>query len=45
MIYFWFPKSDAVVAVGLNSQPDSKQDLAGPLMVTIYRTLHAAGKV
>jgi D-alanyl-D-alanine carboxypeptidase len=45
MIYFWFPKSDAVVAIGLNSQPDSKQDQAGPLLVTIYRTLHAAGKV
>ena len=44
MIYFFVPKSDAVIAVGLNSQPDGKQDKGGPLLLTIYKTLHAAGK-
>lgn len=45
MIYFWLPKSDAVIALGLNSQPNGKQDQGGPLLITIYKTLHAAGKL
>ena len=45
MFYFWIPKSDAVIALGLNSQPDGKQDQGGPLLLTIYKTLHAAGKL
>lgn len=45
MVYCWIPKSDAVIAVGLNSQPNAKEDGVGSLIVTIYRTLHTAGKV
>jgi D-alanyl-D-alanine carboxypeptidase len=41
----YFPRQDAVVAFGLNSSPDSKEDQGGKLRITIYRTLHAAGRL
>ncbi len=43
MVHVYFPKQDAVIAFGLNSQPDSKQNQSGKLAVTLYKTLHAAG--
>jgi D-alanyl-D-alanine carboxypeptidase len=45
MAYAYFPKSHAVIAVGLNSQPDKKQDQIGKLLTSLYDTLHAAGKL
>ncbi len=45
MVYAYFPKQDAVVAVGLNSQPDSNQDHVGQLVVSVYETLRQAGKI
>ncbi len=41
VMYAYFPVTRTVYAVGLNSQPDTKQDQLGPLMVTIYKTLQA----
>lgn len=43
MVHVYFPKQDAVIAFGLNSQPDSKQNQSGKLAVTLYKTLHSAG--
>ncbi|MBV9027704.1 MAG: beta-lactamase family protein [Candidatus Eremiobacteraeota bacterium] len=45
MVHVYFPRQDAVIAFGLNSQCDSKEDRAGKLAVAIYNTLHAAGKL
>jgi D-alanyl-D-alanine carboxypeptidase len=45
MLYAYFPKSDLVMAVGLNSQPNAKEDHIGELMITVYETLHKAGRV
>ncbi len=43
--YAYFPETHAVFAVGLNSQPDKKQDQIGKLMMDIFTRLHAAGKL
>jgi D-alanyl-D-alanine carboxypeptidase len=43
--YAYFPETHTVIAVGLNSQPDKKQDDIGKLFMSLYDTLHAAGKV
>lgn len=45
VVHVFFPRQDAVIAFGLNSQPDSKQNESGKLAVTIYKTLHADGKL
>lgn len=45
MLYAWFPKSNVVIAVGLNSQPDNKQDGVGKLLTSVAATLHAYGKM
>lgn len=45
LAYAYFPASHAVFAVGLNSQPDKKQDQIGKLMMDVYTRLHAAGKI
>ena len=45
MLHVYFPRQDAVIAFGLNSQPDSKQNKSGNLVLAIYTTLHAAGKL
>jgi D-alanyl-D-alanine carboxypeptidase len=45
MIHLYFPKQDAVIAFGLNSQPDSKQNESRKLGVAIYETLHKAGRL
>jgi len=41
----YFPRQDAAIALGLNSAPDSKEDQGTRLLLTIYRTLHAAGRL
>lgn len=43
MVYVYYPRQDAVIAFGLNSNPDSKQNRSGKLADTIYETLHVAG--
>jgi hypothetical protein len=43
MIHVYFPRQDAVIAYGLNSAPESND--SGKLGITIYKTLHAAGKL
>jgi D-alanyl-D-alanine carboxypeptidase len=45
MAYAWFPESDVVFAVGINSQPDAKEDQVGKLMESVYESLHGAGKL
>jgi len=45
MVHVYFPKQDAVIAFGLNSQPDSKQNQSGKLAIAIYKTLHDAGRL
>ena len=45
MLHVYFPKQDAVIAFGLNSQPDAKEDQSGQLAATLYATLHAAGRL
>jgi D-alanyl-D-alanine carboxypeptidase len=45
VIYGYFPRRDVVIAVGLNSQPDAKDDHIGELLKSLYATLHAAGKL
>lgn len=41
----YFPRQDAVIAFGLNSAPDSKEDHGAKLLLAIYKTLHAAGRL
>jgi hypothetical protein len=41
----YFPRQDAAIAFGLNSAPDSKEDQGTKLVLTIYKTLHAAGRL
>jgi D-alanyl-D-alanine carboxypeptidase len=45
VLYAYFPKNAAVIVVGLNSQPDDKQNHNGALLEEIYGILHQAGKV
>jgi len=45
MAYAWFPESGAVLAVGINSQPNQKEDQIGKLMEAIYGSLRKAGKL
>jgi len=39
VVYVYFPASRIIYAVGLNSQPDEKQDQVGHLILTIFKTL------
>ncbi|MBV8490101.1 MAG: beta-lactamase family protein [Candidatus Eremiobacteraeota bacterium] len=43
MIHLYFPRQDAVIAFGLNSQPDAKQNQSRALGIAVYETLHKAG--
>ncbi len=43
VVHVYFPRQDAVIAFGLNSQPDGNEDHVGELVTSIYRTLHGAG--
>jgi D-alanyl-D-alanine carboxypeptidase len=45
MFHVYLPRQDAVIAFGFNSQPDGKEDQGGKLMLSIYETLHAAGRL
>ncbi|HXC90762.1 MAG TPA: serine hydrolase domain-containing protein [Stellaceae bacterium] len=45
VLYAYFPKNRAVIVVGLNSQPDNKQNHDGALLEEIYGILHKAGKI
>jgi D-alanyl-D-alanine carboxypeptidase len=45
MIYVWFPKSDVIIAVGINSQPNAADNHGQQLVQAIYRTLQRAGKL
>ncbi len=45
MLHLYFPRQDAVIAFGLNSNPDSKQNQSGKLALTLYETLHKAGRL
>ena len=45
VLYAYFPKNGAVIVVGLNSQPDDKQNHDGALLEEIYDVLHQAGKI
>ncbi len=45
VLHFYFPRQDAVIAFGLNSHPDDKEDHAGKLALALYKTLRDAGKL
>jgi D-alanyl-D-alanine carboxypeptidase len=45
MMYLYFPRQDAVIALGANSAVDLKHDALGKLAVTLYVTLHTAGRL
>lgn len=45
VLQLYLPRQDAVIAFGLNSQPNPKQDESLKLALTIYQTLHAAGRI
>ncbi len=45
VLYAYFPGTGAVIVVGLNSQPDDKQNHNGPLLEEVYGILHKAGKI
>ncbi|HYL26381.1 MAG TPA: serine hydrolase domain-containing protein [Candidatus Nitrosotalea sp.] len=45
MVHVYFPRQDVVIAFGLNSQPAPKADQVGKLVVSLYNTLHAAGRI
>jgi D-alanyl-D-alanine carboxypeptidase len=44
-LYAYFPNNGAVIVVGLNSQPDDKQNRNGALLQEVYGLLHQAGKI
>ncbi len=41
--YAWFPEIKTVIVIGLNSQPDAKQDHIGKLIEAIHATLRNGG--
>lgn len=45
VLYAYLPKSGAVIVIGLNSQPDSKENHNGLLMEQLYGILERAGKL
>jgi D-alanyl-D-alanine carboxypeptidase len=45
MMYLYFPHQDAVIALGANSAVDLKQDALGKLALTLFGTLHKAGRL
>jgi D-alanyl-D-alanine carboxypeptidase len=45
VLYAYFPKNGAVIVVGLNSQPDNKQNHDGALLEEVYGVLHKEGKI
>jgi D-alanyl-D-alanine carboxypeptidase len=45
MVYVWLPESDAVIAVGINSQPNARDNQSQQLVLSLYQTLRRAGKL
>lgn len=45
MLYGYFPTNGAIIVIGLNSQPDGKQNQNGKLLEEIYGILRKAGKI
>ncbi|MBV8066475.1 MAG: beta-lactamase family protein [Candidatus Eremiobacteraeota bacterium] len=45
LVHLYFPRQDAVIAFGLNSQPDSKQNESRKLGIAFYETLHKTGRL
>ncbi|WP_296711360.1 serine hydrolase domain-containing protein [Rhodoblastus sp.] len=45
VLYAFFPANGAVIVVGLNSQPDDKQNKNGALLEEVYGVLRKAGKI
>jgi D-alanyl-D-alanine carboxypeptidase len=45
MLYGLFPRSNVIIAVGLNSQPNAKDDAIGALLESVFETLHAAHRL
>jgi D-alanyl-D-alanine carboxypeptidase len=45
VLYAYFPANGAIIVIGLNSQPDDKQNQNGPLLEKIYGILHATGEL
>jgi D-alanyl-D-alanine carboxypeptidase len=45
VLYAYFPKTSAVIVVGLNSQPDDKQNHNGALLEEVYGILQKASKI
>ncbi len=45
VLYAYFPKSGAVIVVGLNSQPDDEQNHNGALLEEVHGVLLKAGKI
>ena len=45
VLYAYLPKNSAVIVVGLNSQPDEKQNHNGALLEQVYGVLRKAGKI
>lgn len=45
VLYAYFPANGAIIVLGLNSQPDNKQNRNGTLLEEIYGILHKSGKI
>ena len=45
MIYVWSPKSDVVIALGMNSAPNESENHAPQLLEAIWRSLQEAGQL
>ena len=45
MIYVWYPRSDVIIALGINSQPNAAENHGQQLVQAIYQTLQRAGKL
>jgi D-alanyl-D-alanine carboxypeptidase len=45
VLYAYFPSNGAVIVLGLNSQPDTKQNHDGALLEELYGILQKAGKI
>jgi D-alanyl-D-alanine carboxypeptidase len=45
VVHMYFPRQDAVIVFGMNSQPDSKENSTNKLALAVYETLHAAGRL
>jgi D-alanyl-D-alanine carboxypeptidase len=37
--YAWFPETQTIIVIGLNSQPDAKEDHIGKLIEAVHTTI------